>query len=158
MTRVLLIISQHCSEGKGVETQNCPKSSFSHNFCHWLPEKVWKIKRAILQLLVLNQIGDILWSITTLLGTQTSSLVSGLVRQNLYFSDLYQVKPNYEHFKEGSTIDSSLHMRLLLQEHKFPNCVIKRRDPETKSCQNTRFSNNIYFWNPNNKETFLFHF
>ena len=25
--------------GKGVETRNCPTSSFSHNFCHWLSEK-----------------------------------------------------------------------------------------------------------------------
>ena len=29
--------------GKGVETRNCPNSSFSHNFCHWLSEKIWKI-------------------------------------------------------------------------------------------------------------------
>ena len=29
--------------GKGVETQNCPNCSFSHNFCQWLFEKIWKI-------------------------------------------------------------------------------------------------------------------
>ena len=35
---------------KGVETT----SSFSHNFCHWLSEKISQIKRTILQLLVLS--------------------------------------------------------------------------------------------------------
>ena len=28
--------------GKGAETRNFPKGSFSHNFCHWLSEKIWK--------------------------------------------------------------------------------------------------------------------
>ena len=30
--------------GKGVETKNCPNSSFSHNFYHWLSKKIWKIE------------------------------------------------------------------------------------------------------------------
>ena len=29
--------------GKGVETWNCPVSSFSLNFCHWLSEEIGKI-------------------------------------------------------------------------------------------------------------------
>ena len=33
--------------GEGVETENCPNSSFSHNFCHWLSKKNWKIKCSI---------------------------------------------------------------------------------------------------------------
>ena len=28
--------------GKEVEAWNCPNSSFSHNFCHWLSEKIQK--------------------------------------------------------------------------------------------------------------------
>ena len=43
-------------KGKEEETQNCPNSSFSHNFCHWLSEKMWKVKCSILQLLVLHHI------------------------------------------------------------------------------------------------------
>ena len=30
--------------GKGRETQNCPNSSFSYNFCHWLSEKSAKFE------------------------------------------------------------------------------------------------------------------
>ena len=41
---------------KEVETQNCSNSSFSHNLCHWLPEKNFKIKCSILQLFILHQI------------------------------------------------------------------------------------------------------
>ena len=29
-------------QGKRVETQNCSNSIFSHIFCHWLSEKIWK--------------------------------------------------------------------------------------------------------------------
>ena len=29
--------------GKRVETQNCANSSFFHNFCHWLSEKIRKV-------------------------------------------------------------------------------------------------------------------
>ena len=43
--------------GKGVEAQNCPNSSFSQTFCHWLSENIKKIKCSILQLPVLHQIG-----------------------------------------------------------------------------------------------------
>ena len=51
--------------GKEVETQNCPNSSFSHTFCHWLSEKIWKTKCSILQLLVLHQIEGIQLPITS---------------------------------------------------------------------------------------------
>ena len=30
--------------GKGRETKNCPNSSFSHNFCHWLYAKNFKLE------------------------------------------------------------------------------------------------------------------
>ena len=50
---------------KGIETQNCPNSSSSNNFCHWLSEKIWKIKASILQFLVLHQIEGMQLSITS---------------------------------------------------------------------------------------------
>ena len=65
----------------------------------------------ILQLLILNQIEGMYLPITSLLyesfymiifGTQRSSL-NTFIRQNLYFSDFFQIKPNYEHYKEDST-------------------------------------------------------
>ena len=33
--------------GKWEETRSCPKSCFSHNFCHWLSEKIWKISSVV---------------------------------------------------------------------------------------------------------------
>ena len=62
---VYSLFLSNVKRGKGVETQNCPNSSFSHDFCHWLSEKISKIKCSILQLLVLHQIDGMQLSITS---------------------------------------------------------------------------------------------
>ena len=51
--------------GKGSETQNCPNSSFSHNFCHWL-------KIALFVLYVTNNL--FIFSIFSFSGKNRSSL------------------------------------------------------------------------------------
>ena len=51
---------------KGLETQNCPSSSFSHNFCHWLSKHIKKLKSTILQLVVLNHVESMQLPITSL--------------------------------------------------------------------------------------------
>ena len=56
LTQLLFIVFSIDKRGKGLQTQNCPNSSFSDNFSHCLSEKIWKIKCSILQLLVLHQI------------------------------------------------------------------------------------------------------
>ena len=60
------------------------------------------------------------------------------MRQNLYFSDFFQVKPNYEHCKEDSTRCAIVHDIAAL-EHKFPVCVIRRRYRERKIVQTAVF-------------------
>ena len=41
---------------KKIETNHCSNSVFSHDFCHWLSEKIRKIKCTILHFLVVHQI------------------------------------------------------------------------------------------------------
>ena len=95
--------------GEGRETQNCPNNSFSHNFCHWLSEKSAKFYVCYITVAhfksnwrhVFTHYVTLIW-VLIIFGTQRSSL-NTFIRQNLYFSDFFQIKPNYEHYKEDST-------------------------------------------------------
>ena len=58
--------------------------------------------------------------------------------------------------KKNIPQDTSLYMRLLHQEPKWPICVITRKYPEKNICSSSSFSNNFCYWNVNDKETFLF--
>ena len=63
-SKVFSLFLDIVKKGKKVEKQNCPDSSFSHNFRYWLSAKILKIKCSVLQLLILHQIEGMKLSIT----------------------------------------------------------------------------------------------
>ena len=102
--------------GMGGETGNCPNSSFSQNFCHWLSEKIWKISNVVfyswLFWITLKACSYPLRHYCISLNnfwSQASSLNIWVSEENLYLSDLFQIKLNYEHSKDDSTRSVNVH-------------------------------------------------
>ena len=150
--------------GRGRETKNYPDSSFSHNFCHWLFEQIWKVSSVVFYCwlfritlkacnYVLRHYGISLnrfWSPDNqlkYLGKQCKIFKYHFFRQNQIMS-----------IRKKIALDVSLYMRLLHQENILWICIIRKRYPETKNCPNSSFSNSFCHWNLNNKETLLFCF
>ena len=91
-------------KGTDGETKNCPNSSFSHNFCHWLSEKFWKILSVAFHC----------WSFWITLKVSDYPLHHYYISRNNFWSpnkqlkylgkwgNIFQVKPNYKHYKEHS--------------------------------------------------------
>ena len=117
---------------KGLETRNCPNTSFSHNFCHWLFEIIWKVLSVIIYCwsfwitfkacTYLSRHFDISLNI---FWAQKGSLNIRVSKAKSLIFRFLQVKPIMSITKK-IPLDSPLYMRLLDQEHNFPICVIRR--------------------------------
>ena len=94
--------------GKGVETRNFPNSSFSHNFCYWLSKKIWKVWSVVfynwLFSMTLKACSyslrhyDI--SLNKIWSPKKQSKYLGKWGKIFIFDIYFQVKTNYEHYKE----------------------------------------------------------
>ena len=146
---------------KGIETRNCSNSSFSHNSCHWLSEKTWKILNVVIY-------SQSFWITLKARNYPLRHYDISLCnfwspnRQLNYLGKWDKIFIFQNFFKQNQImsitkkilLDSPLYMRLLHQENKFQIGVIRRRYPETKNCLNRSFSNNLCHWNLNNKKHF----
>ena len=96
-------------KGKRRETQNCPNSSFSHSFCHWLPGKSTKFPVCYFTVAhfksnwkhAFNNYVTII-PVSIFFRTQISSSNTWANKATSLFFRFYQVKPNYEYHKKDS--------------------------------------------------------
>ena len=126
-------------KGKGRDTQNCPNTGFSHNFCHWLSEKsskfwVWYFSVAHFR----SNWRDVSTHYATIIKvliifkTQTSSLNTWVSDTKSLFFRFFSSKTKFQHWKQDCTRCTIVHQIVALITY-IPNLCNCTEIPRNKT-------------------------